>query len=81
MNLFYSVDAEGLDLGWSSSKLYSLQLFALLLCSSRINDMGTLICQKHPQQLRGNLSTEDFVLCELSFASFKQVPQILEPTL
>ena len=43
--------------------------------------MHTLICQKHPQQLRGNLSMEDFTLYGLLFAPFKQVPKILEPTL
>lgn len=40
-----------------------------------------LSCQKHPQQLRGNLSIEDFALYGLSFAPFKQVPKTLEPTL
>lgn len=40
-----------------------------------------LSCQKHPQQLRGNLSIEDFAPYGLSFAPFKQVPKILEPTL
>lgn len=40
-----------------------------------------LSCEKHPQQLRGNLSIEDFALYRLSFAPFKQVPKILEPTL
>lgn len=40
-----------------------------------------LSCQEHPQELRGNLSIQDFALYGLSFAPFKQVPKILEPTL
>lgn len=57
--------------GSSSSNLNSLQPCALLLCSSGTNDyMCVSICQKHPKQLRGNLSMEDLALCGLLFAPF-----------